>query len=191
MVHVQEGLTRNMKLVSLQTKILGLIIFLIVLVTIFLTGIIAFLESEETTENIGQRALHVATTVSLMPSVKNAFELDEPEKVIQPIAEGIRKKVGAEFIVVGNAKGIRYSHPDEWKLGKHMVCGDNTRALVYGEYYTSQAVGSLGPSLRGKAPIINEQGKIIGLVSVGFLVEDIKTIVVKKLVKISSISLMV
>ncbi|MFZ3578399.1 ATP-binding protein [Virgibacillus sp. DJP39] len=180
-----------MKLVSLQTKILGLIIALILLVTILITGIIAYLESEETTENIGKRALHVATTVSLMPSIKNAFKLDDPEVVIQPIAERIRKKVGAEFIVVGNAKGIRYSHPDERKLGKHMVGGDNTRALVYGKYYTSQAVGSLGPSLRGKAPIINEQGTIIGLVSVGFMVEDIKIIVFKKLLKISSISLIV
>ena len=180
-----------MKMVSLQTKILGLIISLILLVTILLTGIIAYLESEETSENIGKRALQVATTISFMPSIKTAFNLDEPEKVIQPIAEKIRKKVDAEFIVIGNAESIRYSHPDPWKLGKHMVGGDNASALVQGEYYTSQAIGSLGPSLRGKAPIFNEQGSIIGIVSVGYLVEDIKSIVFNKLIKISSISLVV
>lgn len=160
-----------MKTVSLQTKILGLIITLILLVTILLTGIIAYIESEETSENIGKRALQVATTISFMPSIKDAFKLDNPEEVIQPIAEKIREKVGAEFIVIGNSESIRYSHPDEWKLGKKMVGGDNARALVHGKYYTSQAIGSLGPSLRGKAPIFNEQGNIIGIVSVGFLVE--------------------
>ncbi|ASN04652.1 ATP-binding protein [Virgibacillus necropolis] len=180
-----------MKTVSLQTKILGLIITLVLLVTIFLTGIIAYIESEETSENIGKRALQVATTISFMPSIRNAYKLDQPQTVIQPIAEKIRKKVGAEFIVIGNAESIRYSHPDEWKLGKRMVGGDNARALVQGEYYTSRAIGSLGPSLRGKAPIFNEQGTIIGIVSVGFLVEDIKSIVFDKLVKISSISLAV
>ncbi|WP_430790802.1 ATP-binding protein [Virgibacillus flavescens] len=180
-----------MKMVSLQTKILGLIITLILVVTILLTGIIAYIESEETKENIGDRALHVATIISFMPSIKEAFNAEKPEERIQPIAERIREKVGAEFIVVGNAEGVRYSHPNEWKLGKHMVGGDNERALIHGKYYTSQAVGSLGPSLRGKAPVFNENGKIIGLVSVGFMVEDIKTIVFKKLVKISSISLIV
>lgn len=180
-----------MKLVNLQTKILGLIITLILLVTIFLVGIIGYLESQQTAENIGQRALHVATTLSLMPSIKSAFKLDKPEEVIQPITERIREKVGAEFIVVGNAESIRYSHPDVRKLGKHMVGGDNTRALIDGKYYTSKAIGSLGPSLRGKAPIFNEQEEIIGIISVGFMVEDIKKIVFNKLVKISSISLLV
>lgn len=180
-----------MKTVSLQTKILGLIITLILLVTILLTGIIAYIESEETAANMGKRALQVATTISFMPSVKNAFKTEHPEGFIQPLAEKIRAKVGAEYIVIGNSESRRYSHPDEWKLGKKMVGGDNARALVEGKYYTSRAIGSLGPSLRGKAPIFNEQGDIIGIVSVGFMIEDIKSIVFDKLIKISSISLIV
>ncbi|SDQ23862.1 ATP-binding protein [Virgibacillus salinus] len=180
-----------MKRVSLQTKILGLIIMLILFVTILLAGIISYIESEETSKNIGEKALHVATTVSFMPSVKNAFKLENPAEVIQPIAERIRKKVGAEFIVIGNSNSIRYAHPDDYKLGRRMVGGDNGKALIHGQYYTSRAVGSLGPSLRGKAPIFNDQGKIIGIVSVGYMVEDIKSIVYDKLLKITSISLLV
>ncbi|MBT2218464.1 sensor histidine kinase [Virgibacillus dakarensis] len=180
-----------MKRVSLQTKILGLITSLILFVTILLAGIISYMESEETEENIGKRALNVATAVSFMPTVREAFELDDPAAVIQPLVEKIRKKVGAEYIVVGNADSIRYAHPDESKLGKHMVGGDNAKALVHGQYYTSKATGSLGPALRGKAPIFNGQGNIIGIVSVGFMVEDIKVIVLKKLLKISSVALLV
>ncbi|TFB19599.1 sensor histidine kinase [Filobacillus milosensis] len=159
---------------SLKTKILTLIISLLLFVTVLITGIYSYIEWNQTKESMGQRALDVATSISLMPEVIDAFELEEPSEVIQPIAENIREKVGAEFIVVGNKNSIRYSHPQEFKIGRRMVGGDNDQALIHGNYYKSEAIGSLGPSLRGKAPIFNEQGEIIGLVSVGFMLEDIR-----------------
>nr|GGG79565.1 ATPase [Virgibacillus oceani] len=180
-----------MKNISLQTKILTLIISLILFVTISFTCIIAFMETKQTEENMGQRALQAAATISFMPTIIDAFKLDNPSKVIQPIVQRIKKRVGAEFIVIGNADSIRYAHPDEEKLGKHMVGGDNGKALIHGEYYTSKAVGSLGPSLRGKAPIFNEAGDIIGIVSVGFMIEDIKTVIFNKLIKVSGFAFIV
>lgn len=56
--------------VSLQTKILVLLISLILLVTVLLTGVNAYLESQDIEEQIGERALHIATTISFMPSVR-------------------------------------------------------------------------------------------------------------------------
>ncbi|MFD2044841.1 ATP-binding protein [Ornithinibacillus salinisoli] len=180
-----------MKKISLKTKILVLIIGLIVIITILLTAINAYFESQDIEEQIGQQALHVATTISVMPSIIEAYELENPAEVIQPIVEGIRGLIGAEFIVLGNKDSIRYAHPDVNKIGKKMVGGDNDRALLHGEYYTSKAVGSLGPSLRGKAPIFNDKGEVVGIVSVGFMVEDIKTIIYNRLLKISGASLVV
>lgn len=177
-----------MRKFSLQTKILTLILSLIIFVTFSLTGIDAYMQIQQTEKNMGQRALQVATTISFMPTVKNAFKLDDPSSVIQPIAEKIRKKVGAEFIVVGNLNSVRYSHPEPFKIGRTMVGGDNNKALIYGEYYTSKAVGSLGPSLRGKAPIFGDYGEIIGIVSVGFLIEDVQTVIFDKLVKTGSVA---
>ncbi|AKG03747.1 ATPase [Salimicrobium jeotgali] len=163
--------------VKLQTKILGLVLSLLLLVTVTFTGAYAFMEKEEVEQDVGQLALQVASTISFMPTVKEAFASENPSEIIQPIAKSVQGETGAEFVVVGNKDGIRYAHPDEWKIGKKMVGGDNSRALKDGEYYTSRAEGTLGPSLRGKAPIISDSGEIIGLVSVGFLIEDIRTMV--------------
>ncbi len=59
-----------------------------------------------------------------------------------------------------------------------MVGGDNSPpALDQGEAYISQAVGTLGPSIRGKAPIFSDNDEVIGIVSVGYLLEDVKEIV--------------
>jgi len=54
-----------------------------------------------------------------------------------------------------------------------MVGGDNDRALEQGKTYTSRAVGTLGLSLRGKVPIVDADNNIIGIVSVGYLDENI------------------
>ncbi|MFC7063819.1 ATP-binding protein [Halobacillus seohaensis] len=176
---------------SLRTKILSLILILIIAIIVILSGVFAYWELEQTKENTGQLAKQVATTVSLIPSVREAFETEEPSIVIQPIALGVQEQVGAEFVVVGNEDGVRYAHPDHWKIGNKMVGGDNDRALVDGEYYISESVGTLGPSLRGKAPIFNEENEVIGIVSVGFLIEDINNTFFKKLEDIAGISALV
>jgi two-component system, CitB family, sensor kinase len=121
---------------------------------------------------IGSKALSVAKSIANMPNIQEAFQAENPAAAIQPIAESIRKQVGAEFIVIGNRNEIRYSHPNPKRLGQKMVGGDN--GLVFkGESVISESTGTLGPSLRGKAPIFS-QGEVIGVVSVGYLQTDIE-----------------
>lgn len=177
--------------VSLRTKILGLVLSLLVMVIGLLAGVFAYMEKKDVEEHMGRLALEVARTVSFMPSVQQAFEEEDPSEIIQPISLSVQQETGAEFVVVGNTDSIRYAHPDENKIGKRMVGGDNERALRDGEYYISKAEGTLGPSLRGKAPIINEGGEIIGIVSVGFLLEDIRTIVWNKIENVFGIAVLV
>ena len=125
----------------------------------------------------GTKALSVAQTITNMPAIKDAFHQRNPSAIIQPIVEQIRKQVGAEFIVVGNRDEVRYSHPNPKRIGEKMVGGDNGRVFK-GKSVISESTGTLGPSLRGKAPII-ESGKIIGVVSVGYLQTDIEKEVAK------------
>lgn len=173
-----------MKTIKLHTKI-ALFICLLLLLILTIIGLYFTHMISETLENqTGRRALHVATTVAKMPTIRAAFHETDPSYIIQPIAEDIRKTTGAEFVVIGNKDSIRYSHPIPERIGKKMVGGDNNRALLNGESYVSKAVGTLGPSLRGKAPILDDNGKVIGIVSVGFLIEDIESIVWKYQLKI-------
>ncbi|MFC7394557.1 ATP-binding protein [Scopulibacillus cellulosilyticus] len=176
---------------SLQTKILGLVLSLVFLIIVLLTASFTYMEGEQIEEQKGQLALQISKTISTMPTIINAFNTDDPSKIIQPIVEKIRKKTGAEFIVVGNKQSIRYSHPNPKRIGHKMVGGDNYRALVLGKSYISKAKGSLGTSLRGKSAIFNHNGQIVGIVSVGFLFEDIKVQIIKNIIKVSLISLAV
>lgn len=118
-----------MRNLSLQAKIIILSMSLILFVTIVFGGIVIYNEIGETKENVGTRALETAIGISVMPSVVEAMDDENPEETIQPLAEYMRKQVGAEFIVVGNSAGIRYSHPNPSQIGQLMVGGDNDRAL--------------------------------------------------------------
>lgn len=138
---------------------------------------------------IGSKALSVAQSIANMPDIKKAFKVENPASIIQPIAESIRKQIGAEFIVIGNRNEIRYSHPNPKRLGQKMVGGDN--GLVFkGESVITESTGTLGPSLRGKAPIFS-QGEVIGVVSVGYLQTDIEKEVFKIQKKIFLVTLLI
>ncbi len=118
---------------------------------------------------IGQSALNAAKTIARMPTIKQALLNHDPDGTIQEIAESIRASIGASYVVVGDADGIRYSHPKVDRIGKRFVGGDLGPALTEGTSYVSEAVGTLGPSLRGFTPIRGADDAIIGFVSVGYL----------------------
>jgi len=115
----------------------------------------------------GEHSLAIARAVASLDAIVQAFDDPHPERTINPIAEGIRKRVDAAFIVVANRDGIRYSHPDPGKIGER-VSTDPSVALSGREYIGSQT-GTLGRSVRAKVPLRDSTGRVIGLVSVGFL----------------------
>ncbi|MCS7462673.1 sensor histidine kinase [Paenibacillus doosanensis] len=159
----------------LQTKLILIICSLLSLVIVSLGGIFYYITTSVFEDQIGTRALQVAETIALMPEIRKAFGEPNPSEIIQPIAESIREKIGAEYIVVGNREGIRYAHPVADRIGKEMVGGDNGPVLA-GHSIISEAIGSLGPALRGKAPVFDDNGGVIGIISVGFLTENIDRI---------------
>lgn len=158
---------------SLQSK---MIIFIVALV-LFQIGSMAVVSTRLVDsvleDQVKKRVLGVSQTIATMPDVARLLEQRDPHGELQVLAEEIRLKNSAQFVVIGDRDGIRYSHPDPEKVGHAMVGGDNDRALKGGETYTSRAVGTLGLSLRGKVPVVNTGGDIVGIVSVGYLEESI------------------
>jgi len=177
MMHKKSAQRRRKATVSLQTQMILLVCLLVLSLTLIAGGMYTAMIGEALEEQIGKRALQVSKAVAQIPLVKKQILKQQPDGTLQNLAEHIRKETDAEFIVIGNRDSIRFSHPKSDRLGKKMVGGDNTLALKYGKAYISKAVGTLGPSIRGKVPIFAEDGKVIGIVSVGYLLEDVQGII--------------
>jgi len=121
---------------------------------------------------IGQRALNVAESIAQIDEVSLAVEKRD-SVYLQEMSMNVAKKTGARFVVIGDKNGVRLSHPVPERIGKSMQGGDNDEALVHGRSYISSAVGSLGPSMRGKSPIKNKNGDVVGIISVGYMLDTV------------------
>ncbi|MFK5925567.1 MAG: sensor histidine kinase [Desulfuromusa sp.] len=162
---------------SLQTRMILLVCLLVLSLTLVAGGMYTVMIGDVLKEQIGKRALQVSKTVAQIPLVREQITKQQPDGTLQQLAEKIRVETGAKFIVIGNRDSIRFSHPKLDRLGKQMVGGDNAPALERGESYISQAVGTLGASIRGKVPIFDNDKKVIGIVSVGYLLDNVQGIV--------------
>ncbi|MCS0369142.1 sensor histidine kinase [Vibrio diabolicus] len=124
-------------------------------------------------QEMGEKALGVARFLADSAVVREMIETQNPQPYQLRFRE-LTEAIGAAFIVIGDHKGVRLIHPVDERLGKPMRGGDNRRALERGLSYVSTALGSLGYSVRGKAAIFDEQGNIIGVVSVGYLLDRLQ-----------------
>lgn len=119
---------------------------------------------------VGTRALVQAKEVASDPQLIDGILKGDIQGINQEIDRLLRFS-DASYIVVGDKAGIRLAHPHKHKIGYPMQGGDNEGALKRGESYVSIREGSLGYGVRGKTAIFDQSGNIIGVVSVGYLLE--------------------
>ena len=138
---------------------------------------------DDTISEYGERALTLSKAVAVLPQVVAELRQVEPRpENIDPMIEALRSRTGADFIVVADTKGIRLSHPRGELIGKSMLTGDNqesrdeTPAVLAGRELVSVSLGHLGRSVRGKVPVLDRRGKVIGLVSSGYLLPKVETV---------------
>jgi two-component system, CitB family, sensor kinase len=119
----------------------------------------------------GRRSLVIAQTVASIPEIPRAFRLAHPARVIDPIAERIRRATHASFVVVTDRHGVRYSHPVKSQIGKSLADdpGEPLDQVLAGHEFVGVETGSLGRSVRAKVPLRDGRGHIVGMVSVGVL----------------------
>lgn len=151
----------------LATQVLLLQIAVIVATVVAGAAVSFWLVSAQIDEQYQERSLAIGRSVAATPDIIDAFDDPQPSRVIQPIAEAIRRSAGASFVVVANADGIRYSHPNPERIGER-VSTDPGPALA-GQAWVGVEEGTLGRSIRAKVPIFGTGGSVIGIVSVGFL----------------------
>lgn len=163
---------------KLKTRMILTLGFLGAFQTILIGGFAGYYLSDSLYDEIARRALMVAKTVAATPAVINGIRSrDIPD--LNRLAARLADTNEALFIVIGDHEAIRLAHPDTSRIGFSMADddGDDGReALVNGNAYVGRAKGSLGESMRGKAPVkAPDSGDIIGIVSVGYSLDQVDT----------------
>jgi two-component system CitB family sensor kinase len=138
---------------------------------------------------LGQQAMTVAKVAATDEDIIAAFKTNKPASIIQPIAEELRRVSGASYVVIGNRDGIRYSHFDPSKIGGKMgtpndMVFEERRSVIF------RGLGASGEAIKAKTPIYDEQGELIGVSSVGFLMNDVEKRMKEFRVKIIKLTLL-
>jgi two-component system, CitB family, sensor kinase len=147
-------------------QVLILQIGVVVLVAVTGYGMAAWVQRDELRHQYGWRALTLARAIASDPAIGDAVASGDPRHVVQQRAERFRKATGALFVVVTDRRGIRLSHPNPAEIGRR-VSTDPSAALSGHEVIVVER-GTLGLSARGKVPLYDRSGTLVGEVSVGF-----------------------
>lgn len=142
-------------------------------VTVLATGLFLAPLSDRLDDEATHRALAIAETTA-SPEVAAALlgSLPGTDGPVQAEAERIRAATGAEYVVIMDRRGVRWSHTDTAQIGR-VVSTDPSRALAGGHIMEIDS-GTLGRSARGKVPLRDATGKIVGAVSVGIEYDSVQ-----------------
>lgn len=152
---------------SLGQQLLGLQV-VIVLGTVAIAGAVAVaLQIAQIRDAYQQQVLTVATSVAQLPSVVDAYSSPDPSATLQPLAELLREASGMTFVVITDANGIRYAHPDPARIGERV--STDPASVLSGTVFVGTETGTLGTTLRAKVPVRAPDGRILGAASVGIL----------------------
>ncbi|PJM95829.1 sensor histidine kinase [Streptomyces sp. CB01373] len=136
-------------------------------------------------ESARRQTTAVARSIADAPSVLTAIRTSDPSSELQPYALRVQQDTGVDFVTIMTPGGIRWTHPDPDQIGRPFL-GNISRAQR-GESFTETYTGTLGPSVRAVTPV-EENGRVVGLVSSGIKVEAISERVREQVIALFSVA---
>ncbi|MET9505013.1 sensor histidine kinase [Streptomyces sp. NPDC006622] len=143
-------------------------------VVVLATGLFLAPLSDQLDDQAMRRALAIAQTTAAVPQIAEDLRHTQPsvDGPVQREAERIRRASGAEYVVIMDLRGVRWSHTEPQEVGGH-VSTDPSEALA-GREVMEIDNGTLGRSARGKVPLRDSGGTIVGAVSVGIEYDSVR-----------------
>ncbi|MFC4783678.1 sensor histidine kinase [Nocardioides sp. MAHUQ-72] len=167
-----EALRRRPRLALSTQAIVALALLLVVVVLGSLAASTAVLR-DDLEKQYEQRALAIARSMASSPGLARRVARGRPtvEGPVQREAERVRNATGALYVVVTDDAGIRFSHPTLANIGKPVSTSPDE--VLAGHEVVKIERGTLGYSARGKVPLRDEAGAVIGEVSVGIAISEL------------------
>ncbi|MBP2167424.1 two-component system cit operon sensor histidine kinase CitA [Erwinia toletana] len=134
-------------------------------------------------DEMGVRAKIQAEEIAVIPDLNQAIKTRDIAAIAR-LMNNITHHSDASFIVIGDRHAVHLYHSQHSeRVGKELVGGDNS-GVLQGKSTTTVRQGGIGISLRSKAPVLDKDGTVIGIVSVGYLTSHIDNVTSGKVINI-------
>ncbi|ANP73224.1 sensor histidine kinase [Cryobacterium arcticum] len=140
--------------------------FVFIVVLAVFVGTASFVDARDRgyTET-ADRMLAVAAAIADSPLVVTAAQSPDPTTALQAYTLAVSEDASVDFITIMSPDGIRWTHPDPTEIGRPYI-GEIAPAVA-GTPFTEVTSGTLGPSVRSVVPIIEPDGRVVGMVAAG------------------------
>jgi sensor histidine kinase regulating citrate/malate metabolism len=156
---------------SLAGQAIALQILVIAVVVLAGSALALFDASRDGDAAARQQVVSIATALADSPSTAAAIESGRATAVLQPVTEAVRTNTQIAFITIMAPDRTRFTHTDPNQIGGKYI--GTIEPALRGETFSEVYTGTLGPSIRAVAPVRNESGRIVGLVSAGILQQSL------------------
>ncbi|MBV8929970.1 MAG: ATP-binding protein, partial [Mycobacteriaceae bacterium] len=141
---------------------------LVIAVVVMAGSVLALLDARRTGDAAArQQVIGIATALADAPSTAEAIESGRATQSLQPMTEAVRRNTDIAFITIMAPDGTRFTHTDPRQIGGKYL--GTIEPALRGETFSEVYTGTLGPSIRAVAPVRDQSGQIVGLVSAGIL----------------------
>ena len=155
-----------------RTRVALLLSIFFVTLIGFQSGLFLYIFEQTIIEQVGSKALVQAKEVASEPEVIASLSAADQTQ-ISLIFDRVNRLSDSDYVVIADRQEVRLFHPNPDYIGKKITSKDNYEALKNGKSYVSVRKGLSGLSIRGKAPVITADRQIIGVVSVGYLIDKV------------------
>lgn len=161
---------------SAASRVFAALIAAVVVLALLTAGLL-LLESQRAARAEAERVTQaVSQTLAHSPDMIAGLTADDPTVQLQPLAEAVMRDARLDFVTIMTTDGVRITHRDPGEIGKqYLGTIPSTPAAL-----TEEFVGTLGPSIRTIVPV-EEDGELVGWVSVGVTVGSIAASVVPRI----------
>lgn len=129
--------------------------------------------SEQTRNELADHVMEIARIVARSPTVIEALNGERDIRDIPEFTQMICQTSNTRFVTVMDMNRIRRSHPTASMIGTYYEEHDADIAFN-GQENRSVESGSLGRSLRALAPVFDKDGRQIGVVLVGTMLDSVQ-----------------
>ncbi|MGL5339061.1 MAG: ATP-binding protein [Aeromonas veronii] len=102
------------------------------------------------------------------------------DPTLRDYVEAVCNRTDATYMVVTDEHGRRLSHPNPELVGQKFRGEDIWPALQERRSYCSKDRGTMGPAIRCFSPVVGGDGRVMGAVVVGYLMQQVEGIYMER-----------
>jgi two-component system cit operon sensor histidine kinase CitA len=167
---VVRKISQRLHNVSFQLRVFLLLLLTTLVILSAMERFLTYSFERYQFSQISTMAMNQAKMVAAMDSIVDGVKHRDKKKLAEVI-EKMTERSDFSYIVIGDVNSIRLYHPYKEKIGYPLHSSLDNPDITESHFVTSE--GSIGMAMRAKTPIYDENGKIIGVVSLGYLLSKI------------------